>query len=463
MSSRRITIITTQLMGLGHAGGVAAATAHLAIALARSGHDVDIRYTQEQPHQSLDPEWAGLFDRVGVTIRQPPALSAPVDPPYFARLRAVDLALRADPPDVVIAHEYGAPAYISLRLRQLGLAFANTLFVVYCHGTGRWLKDVTGNMRISAEMLSHVRLEQAGVELADIVLSPSAYMIDWMRGQGWRLPQVRVVPLVTRATALGEPPPVQPGVDGARPVERLVFFGWLHAVKGVELFAGALNALEPELLEGVEVEFLGGPSKNWDPDRVAALISQRTTRALRSLSFETGLGQQDALARLGRPGTLAVMPSRAENSPNVVYECLEERIPFRASTAGGIAELVASEDRPRVLFPPTVEGVSDALRRALADDEALRPVRPAFDGADVLQAWREVVAMPVEGVARGVEAPAVDVVVQEHGPADACLRALDAQSYERVNVIRAATRAEGLRAGTAEWVIFLDGADVPQP
>jgi hypothetical protein len=80
-----------------------------------------------------------------------------------------------------------------------------------------------------------------------------------------------------------------------------------------------------------------------------------------------------------------------------------------------------------------------------------------------LQAWRDVVATEVQSVAREFERPAVDVVVQEGAPADPCLAALDAQSYERLNVIRAATRDEGLRAGTAEWVIFLDGADVPRP
>jgi hypothetical protein len=272
-----------------------------------------------------------------------------------------------------------------------------------------------------------------------------------------------VIPLVRQATAMEEPLSVGGDANGDRPVERLVFFGRLQKVKGIEPFVGGLNALAPDLLEGVELEFLGEPTSDWNPDGVARMISEETTRALRRVSFETGLGHEEALARLSRPGTLAVMPSLAENSPNVVYECLEARIPFLASSAGGIGELVAPEDRPRVLFPPTVEGVSEALRRALAEGGALRPVRPAFDGADVLRAWRDVVATQVSTVAREFERPTVDVVVRDRGSADPCLAALAAQSYERLNVIRSATREEGLRAGTAEWVIFLDGNDVPRP
>ncbi len=54
-----------------------------------------------------------------------------------------------------------------------------------------------------------------------------------------------------------------------------------------------------------------------------------------------------------------------------MYECLEAEIPFLASAAGGIGELVAEDDRARVLFEPTAEGVAAALRRVLADKEAL--------------------------------------------------------------------------------------------
>jgi hypothetical protein len=149
------------------------------------------------------------------------------------------------------------------------------------------------------------------------------------------------------------------------------------------------------------------------------------------------------------------MPSLAENSPNVVYECLEEGIPFLASATGGISELVAPEDRARVLFEPTTEGVASALRRALTDGGVLRPVRPAFDGSDVLEAWSEVVATKAARIVSRPELTSIDVVVAEDG------QAFEAQTYEHVNVIHAATRAEGLQSGTAEWVVFLNRADVP--
>jgi glycosyltransferase involved in cell wall biosynthesis len=452
VSSRRIAIVTTQLLGFDAAGGVGAATTSLAIALARSGHDVDVLYVKDRLPHPLDPEWARRYGDVSARVRHVPQSGVAVEPASFRRLCAVELALRNDPPDVVIAHEYGAPAYIPQRLRQLGLAFQQTLFVTYCHGTGPWVKEVTGNALISPEMLAHARLEQAAVELADVVVSPSAYLLGWMQERGWRVPEARVIPLITRGTAMGRSPSRDGDVDGAGRVERLAYFGRLEERKGIGPFVAALNTLPPELLGGIHLEFLGGRSKHWDPARVTAQMSERTMRAFQQVSFETELGRDEALARLHRRGTLAVMPSLAENSPNVVYECLEARIPFLASAGGGIGELVAAEDRERVLFEPTVEGISAALRRALADGEALRSVRPAFDSAEVLSAWGEVVATEVRPEPPAHGRPLVDVV-----RAGGAAPALAAQTYERVNVIRS------LQEGIAEWVIFLDEGDVPSP
>jgi glycosyltransferase involved in cell wall biosynthesis len=469
---RRITIVSAQLQGFEPTGGgVGAATTFLAIALARMGHDVHVLYTKERLPQPMDGEWARRYEAEGVSIRRTPVLDLAVEPPYFARMRAVELALRAEPPEIVIAHEWGAPAYVAQRLRHLGLAFDDTLFVVYCHGTGRWLKQVTGNLHVPPEMLSHGRLEQATVELADLVVSPSAYMVKWMHDQDWRLPEVRVIPLLTGATAMGERLSSPAASDADRSVERLVFFGRLQKVKGIEPFVGGLNAVAPELLEGVELEFLGGLTSGWNPERVVGLISERTRRALRGVTFETRLQQQEALARLGRPGTLAVIPSLADNSPNVVYECLEAGIPFLASAAGGIGELIASEDRARVLFDPTVEGVAAALRRALGDGGVLRAVRAAFEPAELLQGWADVVGREAPQQPALPDQPAVDVVVHDRGSEDAlrrCMSALAAQTYGRVRVLRsaagsvAAARQAGLGAGTAEWVVFLDQDDLPE-
>ncbi len=489
MQPRRITLVADEL--LGYAGnGLGAATTFLAVALARMGHEVEVLYFGKTPTGPVDSEWRRLYERVDVRVRPVLPRETSVEPPHFTGSREVELALRSEPPDVVIAQDFGAPAYCAVQLRRLGLAFESTLFVVYCHGTRQWVADMARKTRVLPGALAVTRLEQAAIELADVAVSPSAYMLDWMRQQGWRLPETaKVIPLLTRSGATGEPPPEPARTDGARALERLVFFGRLEVRKGVRPFIGALNALEPQLLADVELEFLGRATKDFTPDRVRALLSETTTSAVRGISFETSLGQNEALARLSRPGTLAVMPSLEDNSPMVVYECLERGIPFVASGSGGTGELITPEDREHVLLEPTDEGVAAALRRVLSARGAPRSARPAFDDAVSLQQWADVVARRPRPVAP-VRRPQVDVVVVYRQSRDAlarCLAALAKQAYRELTVTVAAigtdlpaddleapvvrserrsveaAREAGLEVGTAPWVVFLDEEDVPEP
>jgi glycosyltransferase involved in cell wall biosynthesis len=389
--SKRITLVADQALGYYKTGGLGTATTHLALALGGMGHDVEILYFGEPPDGPVAREWTRLYEDAHVRIRQVPPYETPVEPAYFGRMRAIELALRESEPDVAIVQDLGAPGYVAVRLRKLGLAFERTLFVVYCHGSRQWIANMARKVRVLPGALAVSQLEQACVELADVVISPSMYMVEWMRGEGWQLPeQTQVIPLVTRAAATGEAPP-QAAAERNGGVDRLTFFGRFEERKGVRPFVAGVNALAPELLRLIELEFLGRPTSELTPETIDGLLSKTARGALRAVVYETDVDQQDALARLDRPGTLAVIPSLEDNSPNVVYECLERRIPFLASAAGGTSELVAPEDRSRVLFEPTAAGVATALRRALRDRDALRPAQPAFDASSAVQRWAEVV------------------------------------------------------------------------
>jgi glycosyltransferase involved in cell wall biosynthesis len=396
-AARRVTFVVDEL--LGYAGnGIGTTTAFVSIALARMGHQVEVLFAGRPPEMPVAPEWQELYGAAGVRVRLLARGAARIQPGHLRRSQDVEAALRADPPDVVVVQDLGAPAYTSIRLRSLGLGFEQTSFIVFCHGTRQWITDISGKLRVLPGALAVTLLERASVELADVVVSPSEYLVDWMRQQGWMLPeQTFVIPHVSRAGATGERPPVRSRNDADR-VERLAFFGRLEERKGVRPFVEALNVLSPALLSGIDVEFLGRPAPAWPVERVRDLLSDDTRRSLRRLSFETALDQHEALARLQRAGTLAVIPSYAENSPNTIYECLENGIPFLASTAAGIRELVAVEDHDRVLFEPTGEALATALRSALSDGDALRPARPAYDDAESLRRWAEVVARPTPAV-----------------------------------------------------------------
>jgi glycosyltransferase involved in cell wall biosynthesis len=447
------------------------ATTYLALALAEMGHAVEVLLGIHAV-ESIDPYWEDVYARGGVQIRPAPPNAEPVEPWYFQHTQSIALGLAAERPDIVVAADFGAPAYTALRTRQAGVALEDSLFVVFCHGTRSWVLDMSRNLwtRDLADILAIGVLERACIELADVVVSPSAYLIDWMRGQGWRLPEkTLVIPYFTRPAA--HPPAF---VDGGA-LKRLAFFGRLDERKGVRIFTAGLNALERELLEGLDVEFLGKTSATWTQQRIEKLLSPTTRDALGSVSFQTRRDQHEALELLRRPGTIAVIPSIWDNSPNTVYECLESGIRFIASTAGGIPELVAREDRARVLFEPTPAGMEAALRRVLSAESVPAPARPAYSGDASLERWGEVVQGSPRSRPRNADQE-VDVVVVSRNSSESlerCLTALDLQTHADflVTVVDIgvgagsveAARAKALDRTSAPFVVFIDEDDIPEP
>jgi glycosyltransferase involved in cell wall biosynthesis len=463
-----VTVVAHELRGFQPVGGMGTATTFLALALARLGHPVEILLGKHS-RQSIDPSWQSVYDEAGIEIRPVPRPPKAVEPWHFAHTHAVALGLQESQPDVVVAHDFGAPAYAALRLRQAGIAFQDTLFVVYCHGPRRWIADINSAVAIGdlPTVLGVSILEQTAVELADVVVSPSAYLLAWMNERGWAVSeQALVIPYFTRVDATGEPADVPSTKDDDK-INRLSFFGRVDERKGVKLLVDALNELDPARLDRVELEFIGKTTSSWPPARVLGLLTDATKRALAGVSFLTDLDQPQALARLKRPGTLAVIPSLRDNSPNTIYECLEERIPFIASRSGGIPELIAPEDQGDVLFDPTPDDLARMLERMLAEGDVPSLPRQAFAAGTVADRWADVLALrPQPRAASATNGELVDAVVVRSASQVAllrCVAALENQTHDRVETIVAATRQEGLEQGSAPYIVFLDEDDVPHP
>ena len=440
MATRRITLVTDELLGYVRTGGIGTATTFLAVALARIGHQVGVLYTGKPPRAPMAEEWSRLLEQAGVTVRPLERSDTRVEPSYFARMRDVEAALTAEAPDVVITQDLAAPAYTALRMRQLGLGLERTLFVVYCHGGRRWITDMARKVRVLPGAHAITVLERASVELADAVVSPSAYLMHWMRDEGWRLPgNVFVIPHLSRSSATGEAPPRAAPSNGR--VVRLAFFGRLEERKGLKPFAAGLNALPPELLQDVELDFVGAATPAWPLERIEALLAEQTRNSLRGISFHTDLDQPEAFALLSRPGTLAVMPSLGETFSNAVYECLERGIPFIASDAGAPGELVAAQDRERVLFEASVDGVAAALRRALSSGTALRPARAGFDPAAASQRWAQVLELKPEGPTPGKPIDSILLRDEEDALDPGCAETLaHAQAVSGADVVTCGVR-----------------------
>ncbi len=356
----------------------------LAETLAAAGHEVTLLDLdcQSDDNRRL-VEWAAGFAHRRVrflSLPEPRSLRLSGGRHSIVAYR-VYLWLKEQAFDIVHFPEWKGPGHYCLLAKHQGLAFAKTLFCVQAHGPSWWRKSVDSEYMECIEDLELSFLEQESVRLADVLVSGSEYLLNWMLEEKWKLPErtyVRQFPVTRDMNG-----PVEMRDSGPRAVEEFVFLGSLEQRCGLALFCDALDRMRSKPLR-FRVTFMGNPGTvSGQPS--GNYIKERSRNWPWPVRILTDLDRQAKLDYLRGPGILAVIPSLADNLPDSVRECLNSGAPFIASNIGGIPEMIAKEDVERTCFPLRSAVLAEKLEQALRI--GARPARPAFDIRENETAW----------------------------------------------------------------------------
>jgi glycosyltransferase involved in cell wall biosynthesis len=363
--------------------------------------------------------------------------------------------------DLIYFPEWKGLGHYTLAAKRAGIALRATQIVVGTHSPTLW--HLEGNQQLPCDIgaLCADALERQSVEAADVVVSPSNYMLQWFDGAGWTLPQTcRVVPNPLPAHAYGRP--ISPA---DRSVKELVFFGRLERRKGLHIFLSALRSIDPALLQGIRVTFLGKGDE-------ATIKSIHAAKVPSALSWNV-LADRDAAAAteyVSAPGRLAVLPSLSENASMAVAECIGRGASFLASDVGGTADLLHPDDRASHLMQPTASALTSALSNALRN--GLPPAARPATASDTIEAmWRSIVdtyTQPRKIEAARCDWPLASIVLVTRNRPTTLLQALDgirAQTWPNLEVVlvddgslsrEAIATLDGLEAEFAQrgWTIL---------
>ncbi|GAA5953180.1 hypothetical protein JCM21900_006130 [Sporobolomyces salmonicolor] len=405
----RVLIVTSELAGLHKNGGIG--TAFLELAEALAGED-DIEMSILVAHiedsfpvrkvEALRAE----FDQKRIQLRFVETEPQPFWPQAWtpiASMRVWNYLREHDGTyDIIHFPDNTGIGYFSALAKHEGLALQQSRIVVGLHGADvEWAAML--NKRYPADRYA-VELgvfEKMTAELADVVVAPSEYMLEYARSRGWELPaNAFVIPNIVKAPALASP--TSSPSAGVHPVKELVFFGRLEERKGTRLLVSTLESLYSSLetsfdLYSLEmITFLGRDQPDTQTRTDASVLLHEALRSIKehtNATFEdqflTTYDRDEALAYLQGPGRLAVLPSLADNSPSTVLECITQGIRFIASDVGGVPELVHPDDQAKVLFKPLVASFSDKLQSTMKQLESTpwSPVRPSPETQTAAQDW----------------------------------------------------------------------------
>jgi glycosyltransferase involved in cell wall biosynthesis len=455
----RVCIVSYEVVGPSRNGGIGTANTSLALALARAGHEVTLLFTGGSSNADSLAQWRRNFYEHGVAYEELEGDRVDsIGSPHLNVKRAwaaYEWVLKQHeqrPFDVIHGPEcQGHLAYVALAKRH-GIAFEHTQVVTGVHSPTRWCYEANREPMDTLASFTDEYLERTAVWASDVVISPSGYMLSYLRSRGWQLPERTFVQQYMTSQAIreirrlyGEAAPA-----GEDSVTEIVFFGRLEVRKGIEVFCDALDELAEESVGDLAVTFMGSAvSVGREPS--ASYIDRRARAWPWKVTTMTGVSHADAVAYLGEGGRLAVMPSLVDNSPNTVYEAIALGVPMIVSRSGGTAELIAVEDLERCSFAgrpgddmlepaqfngstPRHDGesLSQTLRKTL--EQRFVGVRPAIDreANDACHAdWHAALAIerdaaqpvarsrPVPRVSVIVAAPATDRIPQPYADMDA--------------------------------------------
>ncbi len=440
----RVCIASFDFVGPVRNGGVGTAFTSLGEALAAAGHEVTLLFVSGQfcENGTLD-QWVAYYKKKGIRfVPMPVSCSLPISAPWhvFQSYQAYLWLLEHDF-DAIHFSEWKGPGYFTLLAKHQGLAFARTLLCVHTHGPTLWHKLSNSELVTQIEDLENDFVERASVKLADVVVSPSRYLLDWMNEQGWELPaECYVQQYVRPATARK---PLRARGDKPHRVEDLVFFGRLEHRKGLALFCDALDKLSGDReLAGLKITFLGKPAQINGQD-AADYINDRARNWPWKCQVIGDRDQAGAMDYLQGGPRLAVLPSLVDNLPNTVLECLGASLPFIASNAGGIPEMIVPEDLEATLFSLRPAALAEKLRSVVRD--GIFPARAAVEPAAnerAWVAWHEGRGLTESSLSVSVsladEQPLVSVCMAHWNRPDYLAQALasiEAQDYPNIEVV----------------------------
>jgi O-antigen biosynthesis protein len=443
-----ICLCTADFVGPVRNGGIGTAYHALARALREAGHHVTVLYALgEWCERGTIGDWVEHYRAGGIEFVPVPksrdalaASSSYLRNSYETYLWLADQESRGRKFDFVHFHEWRGLGFHSTLAKRQALNFPSSVLCIGTHSPELWHLAGMNQRPATLEDLQADFMERSSVRWADVVVSPSRYMLDWMREHGWRLPSTAIV----RPNILVDALPMQTLAGAvASPIQEIVFFGRLETRKGLPLFCDAVDRMLADTAfvaahPTLQITFLG---KGTQIDGIASAkyLEHRCKSWPLPRRTLNDLDHAAAMKYLREAGRLAVMPSLMENSPYTLLECLGNGIACLCTDLPGNRELIALGDAERIVFRPKPADLADKLKSTIA--AGLKPALPAVDPQTVRIewiAWHKESVGKFPGPLLPTEKPQVSVCIVHRNRPNMAAQAVESirrQDYPNVQVV----------------------------
>ncbi len=383
---RILQVVPTYLPARRH-GGPVFAVHGLARALLARGHEVQVFTTNLDGRGSLDVPDAEPVSLDGVRVRY----FAAGWPRRLHRAPGMASALRAEAARIDVMHLHSLFLWPTLIAARVAEAAGVPYFV---SPRGMLVAELIARRGRLRKTLWLRLFERRTLSRARGLVATSSLEAREIRGFGWALPPIHVVPNgIDAAPFAGAPTAsllasVKPAANTA---PYLLFLGRISWKKGLDRLIAALPRVPQVSL------VIAGPDDEGLRERLVSQAAAAGVAARIRFVGETGDAPKVALLQ----GAAAlVAPSLSENFGNVVLEAMAAGCPVAVTRGVGLADEVVASGAGAIL-PDEATAMGDALAALLSDTSGLAAMRRAGPPWVSERFSWEHVAARMESVYRG--------------------------------------------------------------
>ena len=454
----KILIITPDIIGPVKGGGIGSAFFNLAVFLRKEGYSVEILYVlgdYRETKESIN-YWIDYYRNLDIKF-------IPLIGEKYEKVKSYvyrDYAYRVylwlkehkEKYKIIIFPEWMGSLYYVLLVKRLSLDFQDKIFIANVHSPEIWA--YLGNFKLPdfVDLVERDYMERKCIAWADILVSPSQYMLNWLKENKFELPEKHYVISNIFSGVLNK---VLKNEFQAKyeEITELIFFSRLEIRKGLKLFIDTLYRLDEEIINKIrKITFLG-KALIGDFDSVK-YINERLDELKRRYKFEveiiTDKSRDEALKILQdrRGSALVLIPTLIDNLPNVVYECMELKLRFGVSRVGGIPEMIEEGAVEEVTFEPNPSALAEFIKKAI--EKGIPLVKPSSFVSNAKHEWLNVIneaskKQPIKSTEKAypeikssLEKPKVTVcIVHYERPhlLEGAIQSVLEQTYENLEVV----------------------------
>ncbi len=253
--------------------------------------------------------------------------------------------------DVIECPDHTAPAFFIVRDKRTNVGFASTKLVTHLHGSTSDLCSWQRRSFLSREEVYANYMEGYVKKYADVILSPSEFLLG---------PTKNTSSIIERQfVRSGYPIFSRPGSttytqrDDRMGSIVVACVGRLEFRKGQDLLASAIKKLHQSGMLDPNTQFVFCGSDGLGPERDAKM-SRSISRILEGIpnwKIIPEKPREELRSWLAGTVDICVVPSRADNYPNVILEAAQAGCHLVCSDGGGILEIIKDYDVRERVFP----------------------------------------------------------------------------------------------------------------